>query len=75
MHMLQSLFYLTTALHISGVTITRLLVHKATVTTAYGNRYTVIDKVKFYSIYYSVTVTRCCSYICFVLLKMGNNDA
>jgi len=45
--MLQSLFYLTTALHISAVTITifrsRELQH---------------------------LVTRCCSYSCFVLLKM-----
>jgi len=30
---------------------------------------------KFNSIYYSVTVTRCCSYSCFVLLKMGDSDA
>jgi hypothetical protein len=28
MHMLQSLFYLTTAPHVSGVTITRLQKHK-----------------------------------------------
>ena len=42
MHMLQSLFYLTTALHVSGVTITHLQEHKATVTTASGNRYTVL---------------------------------
>jgi hypothetical protein len=74
MHMLQGLFYLTTALHVSGDTITRLQEHKTTVTTASGNRYTVIDRVKF-SIYYSVTITRCCSYSCFVLLKMGNGDA
>ena len=47
MHMLQSLFYLTTALHVSGVTITHLQEHKTTVTTASGNRYTVIDRVKF----------------------------
>jgi hypothetical protein len=39
---LQSLFYLTTALHISGVTITHLPEHKTTVTTASGNRYTVL---------------------------------
>jgi len=39
MHMLQSLFYLTTALHISG---THLQEHKTTVTTASGNRYTVL---------------------------------
>jgi len=42
MHMLQSLFYLTTALHVSGVTITHLQEHKTTVTTASGNRYTVL---------------------------------
>jgi len=40
MHMLQRLFYLTTALHVLGVTITHLQEHKTTVTTAYGNRYT-----------------------------------
>jgi len=33
---------LTTALHVSGVTITHLQEHKTTVTTASGNRYTVI---------------------------------
>ena len=43
----QSLFYLTTALHVSGVTLTHLQEHKTTVTTASGNRCTVIDKVKF----------------------------
>jgi len=86
MHMLQDLFYLTTALHVSGVTITHLQEHKATVTTASGNRYTVIDRVKFTDLsvlfisefnsnYYSVRVTRCCSYSCFVLLKMGGSDA
>ena len=156
MHMLQSLFYLTTAVHVSGITIAHLQEHKTTVTTASGNRYTVIDRVKFTdneyrqtglklqqheninrstrhpqntpissnsstiaadnstvtciihysieliefpaeytlsttiviysslpvlfiskfnSIYYSVTVTRCCSYSCFVLLKMGDSDA
>ena len=42
MHTLQSLFYLTTALHISGVTITHFQEHKTTVTTASGNRYTVL---------------------------------
>jgi hypothetical protein len=44
MHML---FYLTTAVHVSGVTITHFQKHKTTVTTPSGNRYTVIDKVKF----------------------------
>ena len=75
MHKSQSLFYLTTALHISGVTITHLQKHKTTVTTVSGNRYTVIDRVKCNSVYYSVTVTTCCSYSCFVLLKMGDSDA
>ena len=42
MHMLQSLFYLTTALHVSGVTITHLQEHKTTVTTASGNHYTIL---------------------------------
>ena len=45
MHMLQSLFYLTIALHVSGI-ITHLQEHKTTVTTASGNRYTVVDRVK-----------------------------
>ena len=47
MHKSESLFNLTTALHVSGVTITRLQEHKTTVTTASGNRYTVIGRVKF----------------------------
>ena len=42
MHKSQSLFYLTTALHDSGVTITHPQEHKTTVTTASGNRYTVL---------------------------------
>jgi hypothetical protein len=42
MHMLQSLFYVTTDLHVSGVTITYFQEHKTTVTTASGNRYTVL---------------------------------
>jgi len=42
MHMSQSLFYLTTVLHVSGFTITYLQEHKTTVTTASGNRYTVL---------------------------------
>jgi hypothetical protein len=40
--MLQSLFYLTTAPHGSGVTITHLQEHKTTVTAASGNPYTVL---------------------------------
>jgi hypothetical protein len=43
--MLQGLFYLTTALHGLGVTITHLQEHKTTVTTASGNRYTVLLSV------------------------------
>ena len=42
MHMSQSLFYLTNALHVSGVTVTRLQEHKTAATTASGNRYTVL---------------------------------
>jgi len=45
MHMSQSLFYLTTALHVSGITVTHLQEHKTTVTTASGNRYTVLLSV------------------------------
>jgi hypothetical protein len=36
------LFYLTTALHVSGVTVTHLQEHKIIVTTASGKRYTVL---------------------------------
>jgi hypothetical protein len=42
MHKSHSLFYLKTALHVSGFTITHLQEHKTTVTTASGNRYTVL---------------------------------
>ena len=41
--MLQNLFYLTIALHVSGVTVFHLQEHKTAVTTASGNRYTVIE--------------------------------
>jgi hypothetical protein len=78
MHKSQSLFYLTTALLVSGVTITHLQGHKTTVTTASGNRYTVLLFQLFHDSsrqQYGVTVTRCCSYSCFVLLKMGDSDA
>jgi hypothetical protein len=47
MHMSQSLFNLTTVLHVSEVTIIHLQEHKTTVTTASGNRYAVTDRVKF----------------------------
>jgi hypothetical protein len=42
MHKSQSLFYLTTALHVSGVALTLLQDHKTNVTTASGNHYTVL---------------------------------
>jgi hypothetical protein len=42
MHKSHSLFYLTIALHVSGVTITHLQEHKTTVTTEFGNRCTVL---------------------------------
>ena len=42
MHRAQSLFNLTTALHVSGVTITYLQEHKTTATTASGNHYTAL---------------------------------
>jgi hypothetical protein len=47
MHKSQNLFYLTTALHVSGVTIAHLQEHKTTVTTASGNRYTVLWSAAF----------------------------
>ena len=47
MHKSQRLFNLTTALYVSGVTIAHLQEQKTSVTTASGNRYTVIDRVKF----------------------------
>jgi len=85
MHMSQRLFYLTTALHVLGVTITHLQEHKATVTTASGNRYTVllstaiVEELELFHDssrqQYGVTVTIFCSYSCFVLLKMGDSDA
>ena len=42
MYMLQSLFYLTIVLHVSGIIVTHLQEHETTVTTASGNRYTVL---------------------------------
>ena len=42
MHKSQSLFHLTTALHVSSVIITHLQEHKTTVTAASGNHYTVL---------------------------------
>jgi hypothetical protein len=43
--MLQSLFYLTIALHVSGIIITHLQEHKTTVIIASANRYTVLLSV------------------------------
>ena len=45
MYMLQSLFYLTIALHVSRIIITHLQEHKTIVTTASGNHYTVLLSV------------------------------
>jgi hypothetical protein len=45
MHILQSLFHLTIALHVSDIIISHLQEHKTTVTTASGNRYTVLLSV------------------------------
>ena len=42
MYKSQSLLYLTTALRVSGITITHLQEYKTTVTTASGNRYTAL---------------------------------
>jgi hypothetical protein len=42
MDMLQSLFYLTIAIHVSGIIITHLQEHKTTLITASGNRSTVL---------------------------------
>jgi hypothetical protein len=40
--MLQSLFYLTISLHVSGIIIAHLQEHKTSVTTASDNSYTVL---------------------------------
>ena len=47
MHKSHNLFNLTAPLHVSGVTITHLQEHKTNASTASGNCYTVIDRVKF----------------------------
>ena len=82
--MLQGLFYLTIALHDSGIIITHLQEHKTNVTTASGNRYAILLSVAIVEDLelfhdsnrqqYGVTITRCCSYSCFVLVKMGDDD-
>ena len=56
MHMSQSLFYLTTALHVSGITVTHLQEHKTTVTTASGNRYTVLLSGNRYTVLLSAAI-------------------
>jgi hypothetical protein len=43
--MLQNLFYLTIALHVSCIIVTHLQEHKTTVTTASVNRYAVLLSV------------------------------
>jgi hypothetical protein len=72
MHLLQGLFYLTTALHVSVVAITHLHEHKTTVTTASGNRYTVLLSAAIVEELELIWV--CCGYGCFVLMKMGDGD-
>jgi hypothetical protein len=42
MHKSQRLFCLRTALHVSGFTVAHLQEHKTAVSTASGNRYTVL---------------------------------
>jgi len=44
---LQSLFYLTTALRVSSIIIAHIQEHKTAATTASGNRYAVIDRITF----------------------------
>ena len=67
MHKSQCLFNLTTALYVSGVTITHLQEHRTTASTASGNHYTVLLSAtiveKFFhdssTQQYGVMVTRC----------------
>jgi len=63
MKKLQSLFYLITVLHVPCVTISHL----------HSNQIQLFHDSSRQQ--YGVTVTRCCSYSCFVLLKMGESDA
>jgi len=82
--MLQSLFYLTIALHVSGMTITHLQEHKTTVTTASGNRYTVllsaaiVEELELVCVCFGWHVDLFllpdAVVSCFVLLMMGDND-
>jgi hypothetical protein len=81
MHILQSLLYPTTALHVSGLTITHLQEHKTTVTTVSGIRHPQHNQTGSNSFTIAadssngVTNTRYCGYSCFVLLKMGDSEA
>ena len=65
----------------------RAVIHYSIELIAFSAEYTLLNNCNFnlvyrYSlsvnltiIYYSVTVTRCCSYSCFVLPKMGDSNA
>jgi F0F1-type ATP synthase membrane subunit c/vacuolar-type H+-ATPase subunit K len=62
MRMLQSLSYLTIALHVSGIIITHLPEHKTTVTATSGNRYTallfvaIVEVLEIYALFISFFV-------------------
>jgi hypothetical protein len=72
-------FYLTIALHVSGIIITHLQEHKTTVTTASGNPYTVqlsvaiVEELEWFECVVG-GVPDAVVNSCFVLLKMGDND-
>ena len=62
------------------------IIHYSIELIAFSAEYTLFNNCNFNLVYryslsvnltlcYSVTVTRCCSYSCFVLLKMGDSDA
>ena len=72
MHMLQSLFYLTIALHVSGIIITHLQEHKTTVTTASGSRYTIKDRVNIFTVkeYLQIRLKLQLLLIMYILRKM-----
>ena len=89
MYQSQSLFYLTTALHVSGGTHNPSSGAQTTASTASGICHTVTATCSYcgrvgtdrFQLFhdsnrqqYGVMVTRCCSYSCFVLLKMGDSD-
>jgi hypothetical protein len=79
MHMLQSLFYLTIAIRVSGIIIVHHREHKTTVTTASGNRCTVLLRVANSSTIATDknTVQRlpdAVVRVVFVLLKMSDKD-